>query len=79
LYMKTNAYKVIVCVKDIDTMTKTTEQVIDVDAFTAMDAHKEVQDNIDWRLQEITEVILVQDKNDENGQLVYTLETGFAE
>ena len=77
--MKTNAYKVIVCVKDIDTMTKTTEQVIDVDAFTAMDAHKEVQDNIDWRLQEITEVILVQDKNDENGQLVYTLETGFAE
>jgi len=77
--MKTNAYKVIVCVKDIDTMTKTTEQVIDVDAFSAMDAHKEVQDNIDWRLQEITEVILVQDKNDENGQLVYTLETGFAE
>ena len=77
--MKTNAYKVIVCVKDIDTMTKTTEQVIDVDAFSAMDAHKEVQDNIDWRLQEITEVILVQDKNYENGQLVYTLETGFAE
>jgi len=77
--MKTNAYKVIVCVKDIDTMTKTTEQVIDVDAFTAMDAHKEVQDNINWRLQEITEVILVQDKNDENGQLVYSLETGFAE
>jgi len=77
--MKTNAYKVIVCVKDLDTMTKTTEQVIDVDAFTAMDAHKEVQDNIDWRLQEITEVILVQDKNDENGELVYTLETGFAE
>jgi hypothetical protein len=60
-------------------MTKTTEQVIDVDAFTAMDAHKEVQDNINWRLQEITEVILVQDKNDENGQLVYSLETGFAE
>jgi hypothetical protein len=77
--MKTNAYKVIVCVKDIDTMTKTTEQVIDVDAFTAMDAHKEVQDNINWRLQEITEVILVQDKNDENGQQVYSLETGFAE
>lgn len=77
--MKTNAYKVIVCVKDIDTMTKTTEQVIDVDAFTAMDAHREVQDNINWRLQEITEVILVQDKNDENGQLVYSLETGFAE
>jgi len=77
--MKTNAYKVIVCVKDLDTMTKTTEQVIDVDAFTAMDAHKEVQDNINWRLQEITEVILVQDKNDENGQLVYSLETGFAE
>lgn len=77
--MKTNAYKVIVCVKDIDTMTKTTEQVIDVDAFTAMEAHKEVQDNINWRLQEITEVILVQDKNDENGQLVYSLETGFAE
>jgi len=77
--MKTNAYKVIVCVKDLDTMTKTTEQVIDVDAFTAMDAHKEVQDNINWRLQEITEVILVQDKNDENGKLVYTLETGFAE
>ena len=77
--MKTNAYKVIVCVKDIDTMTKTTEQVIDVDAFTAMDAHKEVQDNINWRLQEITEVILVKDKNDENGQQVYSLETGFAE
>ena len=77
--MKTNAYKVIVCVKDIDTMTKTTERVIDVDAFTAMDAHREVQDNINWRLQEITEVILVQDKNDENGQLVYSLETGFAE
>lgn len=77
--MKTNAYKVIVCVKDIDTMTKTTEQVIDVDAFTAMDAHREVQDNINWRLQEITEVILVQDKNDENGQQVYSLETGFAE
>jgi ElaB/YqjD/DUF883 family membrane-anchored ribosome-binding protein len=77
--MKTNAYKVIVCVKDIDTMAKTTEQVIDVDAFTAMDAHKEVQDNINWRLQEITEVILVQDKNDENGQQVYSLETGFAE
>jgi len=77
--MKTNAYKVIVCVKDLDTMTKTTEQVIDVDAFTAMDAHKEVQDNINWRLQEITEVILVQDKNDENGQLVYSLEIGFAE
>ena len=77
--MKTNAYKVIVCVKDLDTMTKTTEQVIDVDAFTAMDAHKEVQDNINWRLQEITEVILVQDKNDENGQQVYSLETGFAE
>jgi len=77
--MKTNAYKVIVCVKDIDTMAKTTEQVIDVDAFTAMEAHKEVQDNINWRLQEITEVILVQDKNDENGQQVYSLETGFAE
>ena len=77
--MKTNAYKVIVCVKDIDTMAKTTEQVIDVDDFTAMDAHKEVQDNINWRLQEITEVILVQDKNDENGQQVYSLETGFAE
>ena len=77
--MKTNAYKVIVCVKDIDTMAKTTEQVIDVDAFTAMDAHKEVQDNINWRLQEITEVILVQDKNDENGQQIYSLETGFAE
>jgi len=77
--MKTNAYKVIVCVKDIDTMTKTTERVIDVDAFTAMDAHKEVQDNIDWRLQEITSVILVEDKNDENGQQVYSLETGFAE
>ena len=77
--MKTNAYKVIVCVKDIDTMTKTTEQVIDVDAFTAMDAHREIQDKIDWRLQEITEVILVEDKNDENGQLVYSLETGFAE
>ena len=77
--MKTNAYKVVVSVKDIATNLTGSMNCINVDAFTAMDADREVQDNIDWKLQEITEIYLVNDSKDENGELVYTLSDGFIE
>tara|TARA_B100002019_G_C21265157_1_gene599004 strand:+ start:780 stop:1013 length:234 start_codon:yes stop_codon:yes gene_type:complete len=76
--MKTNAYKVVVSIKDTETMNSS-DDVVNIDAFTAMDAHREVQDKIDWRLQEITEVFLVKDKVDNGGQLVYSIEDGFIE
>ena len=75
--MKTNAYKVVVSIKDAETMIAGSDNIIDIDAFTAMDAHREVQDKIDWRLQEIKEVFLVNDNSD--GQLVYSLKDGFIE
>tara|TARA_B100000214_G_scaffold365818_1_gene334030 strand:+ start:242 stop:475 length:234 start_codon:yes stop_codon:yes gene_type:complete len=76
--MKTNAYKVVVSIKDTETMNSS-DDIVDIDAFTAMDAHREVQDKIDWRLQEITEVFLVKDKIDKGGQLVYSIADGFIE
>ena len=75
--MKTNAYKVVVSIKDAETMITGSDNIIDIDAFTAMDAHREVQDKIDWRLQEIKEVFLVNDNSD--GELVYSLKDGFIE
>ena len=76
--MKTNAYKVVVSIKDTETMNSS-DDVVNIDAFTAMEAHREVQDKIDWRLQEITEVFLVKDKVDNGGMLVYSIEDGFIE
>lgn len=75
--MKTNAYKVVVSIKDTENMTGS-DDVIDIEAFTAMEAHKEIQDKIDWRLQEITEVFLCKDNNSD-GELVYSLKDGFIE
>jgi len=76
--MKTNAYKVVVSVKDAETMITGSDDIIDVSAFTAMDAHREVQEKIDWRLQEIKEVFLCT-KSSSEGELVYSLKDGFIE
>lgn len=75
--MKKNTYKVIVSLKEMGEFNTTVSKTdtINVNEYTAMDAHKSVQDSIDWRLQEITDIYLVND----NEKVVYTLQDGFTE
>lgn len=77
--MKTNAYKVVVSVKNIATNLTGSKNIVNVDAFTAMDAHREVQDSIDWQLQEITDIYLINDSKGKDEELVYSLSDGFIE
>jgi|DEB0MinimDraft_10_1074344.scaffolds.fasta_scaffold26388_5 hypothetical protein len=71
-----NTYKVVVSVKETNSFTGS-DNVIDIDAYTPMDAHKKVQDEIDWRLQEISEIYIVPESTED--KLVYTLQDGFME
>ncbi len=79
--MKKNDYKVIVSLKEMGEFNNVVNAAIEktdtvkIAEYTAMDAHRSVQDNIDWRLQEITDIYLV------NGgeKLVYTIQDGFIE
>lgn len=71
-----NTYKVVVSVKETNSFTGS-DNVIDIDAYTPMDAHKKVQDAIDWRLQEISEIYIVPESTED--KLVYTLQDGFME
>ena len=72
--MKTNAYKVVVGVRDdMSGLNPAGDKIVNVNAFSAMDAHKEVQDGINWKFQEIKEVYF------NESELVYSLDKGFIE
>ena len=77
--MKTNAYKVVVIPKNIATNLTGSKNIVNVDAFTAMDADRVVQDSIDWQLQEITDIYLINDSKGKDEELVYSLSDGFIE
>ena len=75
--MKTNAYKVTVKIKELEGLEGSSSKndvVYDIQAHSAMDAHKQIHDKIDWRLQEVDRIEYVKDHT-----IVYTLEEGFLE
>jgi len=72
--MKTNMYKVVVKLKELEDLQGTTNNTkyYNTQAYSAMDAHKQIHDKIDWRLQEISVIECAHDNS-----VVYTLEEGF--
>lgn len=75
--MKTNAYKVTVKIKELNGLAGSSSKndvIYDIQAHSAMDAHKQIHDKIDWRLQEVDRIEYVNNKT-----VVYTLEDGFLE
>jgi hypothetical protein len=71
---KMNEYRIIVETSVTIGYENVTEDVLVVNAITPMDAHKQVHDNLNWSIQNISEIYL-----NHNNELVYDAQNGFIE